>query len=152
MNEEGQIVLLPELNTTDETQSLHNIYFSGRVIPSMSVEPVIQDYKIDDGDATPNALINNRYDYNFHKTIDASIAAGDAQESPVYAMPTAEESEVYARTYDTIKTYVKEVYVDLTYGNKTIDDLPEIQKQLEEMGINELMESLQARRDRVLGK
>lgn len=67
------------------------------------------------------------------------------------AIPTDEENAVVAEKSEALWTYASELLTDLILGNKSLDDLPEYQQELENLGLTEYMNVIQARRDRVVG-
>ncbi|WP_300847056.1 extracellular solute-binding protein [uncultured Acetatifactor sp.] len=67
------------------------------------------------------------------------------------AIPTDEESAVVSEKSEALFTYASELVTDLILGNKSLDDLPEYQQELESLGIKEYMDAIQARRDRIVG-
>lgn len=70
----------------------------------------------------------------------------------VYALETAEETAVIEEKYAVLETYCQELLTDLIFGNKSLDDLPTYQAELEELGLQEYIDVMQARRDRITGK
>lgn len=67
------------------------------------------------------------------------------------AMASEEEVAVIERTENVLSTYASELLTDLILGNKSLDNLPEYQKEMEELGLLEYLDVMQARRNRILG-
>lgn len=68
------------------------------------------------------------------------------------AMPTDEESAFISEKQEILSTYCQELLVDLILGNKSIDDLAEYQKEMDDLGMQEYLKIMQDRLDRALGK
>lgn len=66
------------------------------------------------------------------------------------AIATDEERAIISEKEEQLTTYAQELLADLITGNKSLDDLPEYQKELENLGLKEYIEVMQARRDRVV--
>lgn len=67
-----------------------------------------------------------------------------------YALASAEETDTLAELEETLNTFARESLLALVMGEKTIDELPAIVAQLEELGLKDVLAVYQARRDRVV--
>ena len=95
-------------------------------------------------------MINKaNWNYNFYTEL---YPLADQVETTSYslAIATDEESEIISEKEEQLRTYASELISDLIMGNKSLDDLPEYQKELEDLGLLEYMEVMQARRDRIV--
>lgn len=72
--------------------------------------------------------------------------------SQILALPTDEELAVVQEKAEVLNTYCKELLVDLIHGTKSIDDLADYQAEMDELGMQEYLAVMQARRDRVVDK
>lgn len=98
----------------------------------------------------PQYMINKaNWNYNFYTEL---YPLADQVETTSYslAIATDEESEIISEKEEQLRTYASELISDLIIGNKSLDDLPEYQKELEDLGLLEYMEVMQARRDRIV--
>ena len=68
------------------------------------------------------------------------------------AIPTDEELEYIIEVEQVLYTYAEELISDLILGNKSLDDLPKYQQELEKLGLTEYLKIVQTMRDRCLGK
>ncbi len=66
------------------------------------------------------------------------------------AMPTEEESAFISEKVTVLETYASELLADLILGNKSLDNLPGYLEEMEELGLKEYIDIMQARRDRLI--
>lgn len=71
--------------------------------------------------------------------------------APSLALPNDEESQFISEKLVTLETYASELLTDLILGNKSLDNLADYQKELEDLGLQEYINILQARRNRAIG-
>ncbi|MEA4889627.1 MAG: hypothetical protein VB070_09220 [Clostridiaceae bacterium] len=72
----------------------------------------------------------------------------DYSTSPALALPTEDERAVADKYATTLNTYSSELLVNLILGNTSIDDLDASIKEMQTMGLDEMLKVYQSRHDR----
>ena len=68
------------------------------------------------------------------------------------AIESEEEAAVLNEISPVLETYCQELITDLVLGRKSLDDMPTYLEELEELGLQDYIDIMQARRDRVVGQ
>ena len=148
-DENGNIVTLqvPEEDAATAV-NLSNASIGRFALPSMVVNPAVE--KRVNETSTPYMQEKELWRYNFYTELyeiaDPVYAWGN------WAAPTEEESAFLSEHQTELETYASELLADLVLGNKSLDNLDEYLQELDDLGLQEYLEIMQARHNRVIGK
>jgi len=148
VDQNGVVVSLRDQENKD-TWSLAN-WCNTWVFPSLYVCPNIYNVKVDE-DERVNA--RNAFALEISQYFEMNLAAGNVV--PIgtqYAQASDEESALIDEVSGTLSTYCSELVVDLILGRKSLDDLDTYIEEMNELGMQDYLAVMQARRDRVTGK
>lgn len=96
--------------------------------------------------------VKDKYDWVFNFSTELYDKADHIHfGSQTLAMPTEEETAVLSEKGTVLSTYAQELLADLILGNKSLDDMPKYLEEMDNLGMQDYIDVIQARRDRVLG-
>lgn len=150
IDENGQINIL-EWDTND-LDGL-NLWSAGVVcqgLPEVAVLPSVSE-KYPENATSKQIFLTDR-DIDFQtKVLPVSLEANQIEyNTRKYAIASEEESAKINEISETLSTYVAELVTDLIMGNKSLDNLSDYQKELDELGMQEYIKIMQDRHDRYL--
>lgn len=133
--------------TKDETKSLFQASVGLYALPAVRITPLVVSRDNDQLAPYMQEKEKKRIEFGMERYPLADQVEITPQ---ALAMATEEENTFLSEKVEMLETYANELLVDLILGNKSIDNLPEYQAELEKLGLNEYLDIMQARRDRVL--
>ena len=130
-----------------DSNSLRGTGLALYALPSIYVYPAVAPIYDEEKDL-PYIIPKNIWHY---KLCTEYFPNMDYSTGHQLAMASEEEVAVIERTENVLSTYASELLTDLILGNKSLNNLPEYQKEMEELGLLEYLNVMQARRNRILG-
>ncbi len=130
-----------------DSNSLRGTGLALYALPSIYVYPAVAPIYDEEKDL-PYIIPKNIWHYKLCTEYFPNV---DYSTGHQLAMASEEEVAVIERTENVLSTYASELLTDLILGNKSLNNLPEYQKEMEELGLLEYLNVMQARRNRILG-
>ncbi len=152
VDENGNYVMLSvdEGGDNDAYQSLFDVGVGLYALPRLIIYPEVRERCQSAEAAKPYMIPKQLWRYKFATEL---YPMADRREFGAWfmAIATDDENAVVSEKSEALNTYASELITDLILGNKSLDDLPEYQQELESLGLTEYLNVMHARRDRIVG-
>lgn len=148
VDENGNYVVRPNPDALDDMKNLQWITIAPYILPQVYAVQTVNERVYGTEKEEAKGLHNYKFSTEYYETVmDANMMEFSNQS---LAMPTPEEQSFIDEKTSVLHSYANELLTDLIMGRKSLDDMPQYLNEMEELGLKEYVDIIQARLDRYL--